>query len=377
MDVLAVVPAAAGPQPSARSLIDRAVTRLQAARPVSRVIVAGDAPWLADLALPDGVGRTDAAAPGATDIRPTALAAALAHAANADGFAPALAVVLDPACPFLETGAIEAAIRHLLGCGADTLITVHAPGGPVWRTAADGSPAPVVVAAGETTLVENGALVAVRTGVFLAAETLPAGRVVLYPVPTLAGLRLAEADSAAWPAAEALADVVATAMRRAEGQRLLSGVGLVVFDFDGVMTDNRVVVFEDGREAVLCNRSDGLGLERLKAAGVPLAVISKEKNPVVGARCQKLRIPCHQGIDDKLAVLVRLAADLGVELARAAYVGNDINDLACLTAVGVPVAPADAYPEVLAVARIVTEAAGGFGAVREVADMLLAGRASG
>ena len=93
---------------------------------------------------------------------------------------------------------------------------------------------------------------------------------------------------------------------------------------------------------------------------------------MVGARCRKLKIPCHQGIEDKLEVLRGLARDLGVGLAEVAYVGNDINDLACMTAVGVAVAPADAYPEVLAVADLVMRRAGGFGAVRELCDLVLA-----
>ena len=114
---------------------------------------------------------------------------------------------------------------------------------------------------------------------------------------------------------------------------------MLVFDFDGVMTDNRVLVFEDGREAVLCSRGDGMGLDLLKKSGLPLAVISKEVNPVVSARCRKLKIPCEQGIDDKLGVLARITAEQGLTLADVAFMGNDVNDLACMTAAGVAIAP--------------------------------------
>lgn len=141
-------------------------------------------------------------------------------------------------------------------------------------------------------------------------------------------------------------------------------------DFDGVFTDNRVMVDQDGREAVLCNRSDGLGLERLKGLGVPLLVLSKERNPVVQARCNKLKIDCLQSIDDKGPALAAWCADRGIALANVIFVGNDINDLPCLEVAGCAVAVADSYDEVLDAADVVLTKPGGHGALRELADAL-------
>lgn len=155
---------------------------------------------------------------------------------------------------------------------------------------------------------------------------------------------------------------------------LLSTVRLVVFDFDGVMTDNRVLVLQDGTEGVFCNRSDGLGVGMLHAAGVPALVISKEQNPVVGARCRKLKLECVQGCDDKLAELRRQAGARGLEPGQIAYVGNDVNDLEPMRWVGVPIAVADAYPEVIAASRLVTSRPGGHGAVREVVEWVIVSR---
>jgi YrbI family 3-deoxy-D-manno-octulosonate 8-phosphate phosphatase len=155
---------------------------------------------------------------------------------------------------------------------------------------------------------------------------------------------------------------------------LLKPIKLLAFDFDGVMTDNRVLVFEDGREAVLCSRGDGFGFDLLRKIGFPVVVISKEGNPVVTARCRKLKIPCEQGIEDKLLVLKRFAADHRLGLDEVAYMGNDLNDLECMRACGVAIAPADAHPDVLAVATLVTGAPGGFGAVREICDLLVAAK---
>jgi YrbI family 3-deoxy-D-manno-octulosonate 8-phosphate phosphatase len=130
-------------------------------------------------------------------------------------------------------------------------------------------------------------------------------------------------------------------------------------------------VTEDGKEAVMCSREDGLGLERLRGKGIEVIVISKEKNPVVAARCQKLGIVCIQGCDEKLASLLALAASRNLSSADVAYVGNDVNDLECMRWVGLPIAVCDAVPEVLAVAKWMTTKPGGHGAVREVCDALI------
>src|SRR5262245_59877827 len=154
----------------------------------------------------------------------------------------------------------------------------------------------------------------------------------------------------------------------------LRAVSLLVFDFDGVMTDNRVLVMQDGTEGVFCNRSDGLGIGMLRDAGLSMLVLSKEANPVVAARCRKLKLDCRQGIDDKLAELKAIIKDRGLTADHVAYVGNDLNDLPCMSHVGLPLAVADAYPAVKSAARAVTTAAGGHGAVREICDWFLAAR---
>lgn len=145
---------------------------------------------------------------------------------------------------------------------------------------------------------------------------------------------------------------------------------MVVFDFDGVFTDNRVLVMQDGTEGVLCSRADGFGLTSLRSVGVQSLVISKEVNPVVGERCKKLRLPCIQGCDNKQEVLTRETRQLGISLERVAYVGNDINDIECLKIVGLPVCVADAWPPVKELSKVVTKAKGGHGAVREFCDFI-------
>lgn len=157
---------------------------------------------------------------------------------------------------------------------------------------------------------------------------------------------------------------------------IIRQVRFVVFDFDGVFTNNTVFVLEDGREAVQCSRFDGFGLRRIEALGVEPLILSTEQNPVVSARARKLRIQARQGVDDKLPALRREVEARGLTMAETAFVGNDINDLKCLMAVGLPVVVADAHPDVMAAGRYRTNHPGGRGAVREVCDLIHAVRTS-
>jgi YrbI family 3-deoxy-D-manno-octulosonate 8-phosphate phosphatase len=148
-------------------------------------------------------------------------------------------------------------------------------------------------------------------------------------------------------------------------------VRLVVFDFDGVMTDNRVWVDQDGREQVAANRSDSMGLVRLGKSGIEMLVISTETNPVVAARCAKLNLPMIQGVEDKATVLQSLLNERKIDPAQVVYVGNDINDIPCFPIVGCAVVVADAHPEARVKADFTLTMNGGHGAVREICDLIL------
>jgi len=161
---------------------------------------------------------------------------------------------------------------------------------------------------------------------------------------------------------------------RAVEQIALEGIGALVMDFDGVHTDDLVWVDQDGRESVAASRSDGMGIGMLRQAGLPMLILSKEQNPVVAARAAKLKIEAIHGIDDKLPILRQWCAENGVPLDRVAYVGNDVNDAACLRAVGWPVVVANAHPDIISLGRLVLNRNGGSGAIRELAEIILAGR---
>ena len=148
-------------------------------------------------------------------------------------------------------------------------------------------------------------------------------------------------------------------------------VELIVFDFDGVMTDNRVFVNQDGVESVAANRGDGMGISLLHEAGFNSLVLSKEVNPVVQARCNKLKMPFLQGIDDKPAALKKYLIEKAINPAHVIFVGNDINDVPCFPVVGCAVVVADSHTSALRQADIILHNKGGHGAVREICDLVL------
>jgi len=152
-------------------------------------------------------------------------------------------------------------------------------------------------------------------------------------------------------------------------QEVIRKIRLVAFDFDGVFTDNMVYVLQDGSEAVRCNRSDGIGLQKLKKLGIETVIISTESNPVVSARARKLKIRCLQDCQDKRTALEKVAQESGIALDEVAFVGNDVNDRACLVNVGLPIIVHDAHQDVVSIARYRTKARGGYGAVREICDL--------
>ena len=152
-------------------------------------------------------------------------------------------------------------------------------------------------------------------------------------------------------------------------QEVIRKIRLVAFDFDGVFTDNMVYVLQDGSEAVRCNRSDGIGLQKLKKLGIATVIISTESNPVVSARAQKLKIRCFQNCEDKRKTLENVVQESGISLDEVAFVGNDINDQPCLNHVGLPIVVNDAHQDVVSIARYRTKARGGYGAVREICDL--------
>ena len=154
-------------------------------------------------------------------------------------------------------------------------------------------------------------------------------------------------------------------------RRQLGKLKLVIVDFDGTMTDNKVLVDQDGREQVVCNRSDGWGVRLLKNKGIKVVCLTSEQNSVVLRRCEKLEIECYKGVLEKGMEIGEICEKSGVLPEETAFIGNDINDIPALKLVGVPVVVQDAHRDAKMHSKIVLYRCGGEGALQEFAELLI------
>ncbi|CAM3668011.1 hypothetical protein GCM10007368_22290 [Isoptericola cucumis] len=359
------------------TLVARAVRSALAAPSVTRVVVSTDH---------DEIAR-EAAAHGAQVVsRPADLAGAAASSesavlhvldtllseAGADGRDPAVTVLLQATSPFVDPADLDAAVRRVAGGAQDVVVAVAPTHDFQWRLDGD---LPVPVGHGTDHrprrqdraphFRETGAFYAMDTAGLRASGSRFFGAVGLQPVAPEWSLEIDEPRDL-WLARTLLEQPGAST-----GPADVIDVDALVTDFDGVHTDDAAYVSQDGTEQVRVHRGDGMGVARLRRAGVPMLILSTETNPVVAARARKLGVEVLHGVDDKAAALRDWCAVNRLDPDRVAYVGNDVNDLPALDVVGWPVAVADARPEVTAVARVVLDRPGGHGAVREVCDRVL------
>jgi 3-deoxy-D-manno-octulosonate 8-phosphate phosphatase (KDO 8-P phosphatase) len=153
-------------------------------------------------------------------------------------------------------------------------------------------------------------------------------------------------------------------------RNVIDNIALIVYDFDGVMTDNKVYVDQEGREMVQVNRADGFGISLIKKLGIAQIILSTEANSVVYARAKKLDIPCLQSIGNKAKVLRDFCKENKYDLESVGYVGNDINDLEAMKLVGFSFCPTDAHQDINNISTHVLKTKGGGGVVRELFDFL-------
>ena len=145
---------------------------------------------------------------------------------------------------------------------------------------------------------------------------------------------------------------------------------LIVYDFDGVMTDNKVYVDQNGREMVQVSRADGLGVSEIKKLDIKQIIISTEKNLIVSVRAKKLGIYCLQGIENKKDVLINFCQKNDYDLEYVAYVGNDINDKEAMGIVGYSFCPVDAHGSIKEISNHILDTKGGNGVIRELLDII-------
>lgn len=387
MEILTIIPARGGskgiPRKNARPLAGRpliahTIEHARQARSVNRIVVSTDDPEIAAVAQRYGaevVWRL-AEISGDTATSESALLHVLDYLRDRDGYEPDLVVFLQATSPLRQPDDIQNAIETLQREQADSLFSACRVHGFIWRSTRGGV-APINYdpvdrpqrqELDETTLEENGSIYIFEPWVLREYNSRLGGKIATYQMDRLDSFQLDDPDDLVLM--ELLLAIRSTHPRQLD----LSQVKLLVLDFDGVMTDNRVLVTQDGTEAIWCHRGDGWGIARVKEAGIEVVVLSTETNPVVTARCRKLGIECIQGCDDKLSTLQAMVQQRSLGPEQVAYAGNDVNDLACMRWVGFPIAVADAVPEVRAVSGLITTRPGGQGAIHEVAEWLLSAK---
>jgi len=360
-----------------RPLIAYAIAAARAAKLVDRVLVSTDDSEIAAVARQHGAGVVERPAELASDTASSE--SALLHALEslrADDAEPELVMMIQCTSPLTSAADLDGTVQRLLDTGADSCFSAVPFHHFLWQEDDEG----IVHGVGHggalrkrrqdqahPPLLENGAVYVMRVAPFLESEHRFCGKTVAHVADPIRALEID--DPMDWARAEA---AVRFLDRRTASERLPNRPSAVVFDFDGVFTDNAVVVREDGTESVRCDRGDGMGLGLLRARGVPTLILSKERNPVVTARAKKLQMECLQGIDDKLPALSTWLEERELDPAEAIFVGNDVNDIECMGGVGYAVCPSDAHPRAAAVADLQLTRPGGHGAIRELCDLLIA-----
>ena len=389
MKVIAIIPARGGskgiPRKNVRQLggkplITHTLLQAQQTQGLDRIIVSTDDPEIA--AITEQLGVEVVWRPkeisGDTATSESALVHVLDHLRDNESYEPELVVFLQATSPLRRGRDIQKALETLASEQADSLFSAGPVHGFVWRSVNE-SLTPINYDPAqrqrrqdlaEKIWEENGSIYIFKPWVLKEHNSRLGGKIAVYPMDKLDSLQEDEPNDL-----ELIETVIAGRKAHLKREKTnFDTVSLLVLDFDGVMTDNRVLVDESGTEAVYCHRGDGLGIAQLPAAGVEVVVLSTEKNPVVAARCQKLGIEYMQGLDDKLSALKEMVQKRSILPTQVAYVGNDINDLDCMQWVGMPIAVANAVTAVKEISTAVTYRKGGRGAVREVCELILAAK---
>ncbi|GIH73739.1 N-acetylneuraminate synthase family protein [Planobispora longispora] len=378
MRVLAVIPARGGSAGvplknlaavGGTPLVARAVKACIQAELIDDVVVSTDHPEIAGAALTAGATVIDR--PGELSGATASSESAVLHALEHISAAPEVVLLVQCTSAFIDPSDLDAAIARVLDGTADVVFSGLETHEFLWDAANatmkgvnhDPASRPRRQER-EPHYRETGAFYVMRTEGLREHGHRFFGSIAVQPVPSRHAV---EVDT---PEDLEIVRALAPFVDRPEP----IDVDAVITDFDGVHTDDRAYVDSEGREMVAVSRSDGMGISLLRRSGVKLMIMSTEHNPVVAARARKLGVPVLQGLTDKRTVLRDWLAIEGLDPARVAYVGNDVNDLGPMSEVGWPVTVPDAHPRVRAAARVVLTRPGGAGAVRELCDRVLAAR---
>lgn len=400
-EILALIPARGGskgiPRKNIRSfagypLIAWSIAAAKQAACVTRIIVSTDDEEIAAVAREYGAETpflrpVEFAQDQTTDL--PVFEHALQWLEANENYQPEVVIQLRPTSPIRPRDCVDSAVNILLEHVDADCVRGVVPAGQnphkMWRFAGEGQPMkPLLEVEGiaepynaprqilPPVYWQTGHIDAIRVSTIREKHSLTGD--VIYPL-MLDPRYTVDIDTLSdWAKYEALANSGLEMVTPGKLKRPMpEKIDLIISDFDGVITDNRVWVNEDGTEYVAAYRSDSIGVQYLRASGIDVMIISSESNRVVEARARKMGVQVIHGvgIHDKGRVMRDVLEQKNIRAENVIYIGNDLNDLPCFEIAGWSVAVADAYPEVLRAADFVSSKAGGHGALREVCDLIL------
>lgn len=401
-EVLAIIPARGGskgiPRKNIREfagypLIAYSIAAASQAQTVTRLIVSTDDEEIAAVARQFGAETpflrpAEFAQDNSIDL--PSFQHALQWLAEHESYRPEVVVQLRPTSPLRPCDCVDRAVKSLLSHPDADSVRGVVPAGQnphkMWRVSGEDAPMKNLLEvpglaepynaprqALPQIYWQTGHIDAIRAVTILKKASMSGERI--YPLPIDARYTVDIDNLGDWARYEALVysgtlDIVSPGRKR---RPMPERIKLIISDFDGVLTDNRVWTDQEGRESVVASRADGMHLRDLRERGIEVVLLSSEPNPVVRARAKKMDIEVVQGIDTRRKgdAMTTMLSQKKIDPAHVIYVGNDVNDLPCFEIAGWAVAVADSYPEVRRAADYVLQTPGGRGALRELSDLVL------
>jgi YrbI family 3-deoxy-D-manno-octulosonate 8-phosphate phosphatase len=400
-EILALIPARGGskgiPRKNIRSfagypLLAWSIAAAKQAACVTRVIVSTDDEEIAAVARAYGAETpflrpAEFAQDNITDL--PVFEHALHWLETNEDYQPEIVIQLRPTSPIRPRDCVDSAVNILLQQADADCVRGVVPAGQnpykMWRIAGDGQPMKSLLEVEGITEPYNaprqilppvywqtGHIDAIRVSTIRQKHSLTGD--VIYPLVIDPRYTVDIDNLSDWAKYESLAnsglEIVTPGKRK---RPMPEQIDLIVSDFDGVITDNRVWVNEEGIEYVAAYRSDSIGVQYLRTIGIEVMILSSELNRVVEARARKMGVEVIHGIGlhDKGRVMREVLEQKNIKAENVIYIGNDLNDLPCFEVAGWSVAVADAYPAVIRAADHVLSKTGGHGALRELIDLIL------
>jgi YrbI family 3-deoxy-D-manno-octulosonate 8-phosphate phosphatase len=400
-EILALIPARGGSKGILRKnirnfagypLVAWSIAAAKQASCVTRIIVSTDDPEIAAIAREHGaevpfLRPSELAEDNTTDL--PVFEHALQWLEENAGYQPDILVQLRPTSPIRPKDCVDHAVRILMEHPDADCVRGVVPAGQnphkMWRFAGDDQPMkPLLQVEGidepynaprqllPLVYWQTGHIDAIRISTITQKKSLTGD--VIYPLVIDPRYTVDIDNLSDWVRYEALVasglEMVVPGKRR---RPMPEKIDLIISDFDGVLTDNRVWVDQDGKETVAAYRSDSIRIRELRERGIDVLILSSEVNRVVEARAKKIGVEAIHGIgiQEKGNVMREVLEQKNVKAENVIFIGNDLNDLPCFEVAGWSVAVADAYPEVIRAADFVLSRPGGHGALRELCDLVL------